>query len=152
MSLCKTACGAPMPVIVLMCSAVGVCVMLAQEMKCIVGHKKELSNVGAPGFLSPPHQGQSVYITTGHGVTAPVMSWQLWCWTVFSSWSIVDSNSLLVILDEYFSAVSFISPCSYACPSLLYFPLCLLGDCYHATQLSFDWLSCGAGMLGCFDS
>lgn len=62
-----------MPIIVLMCSAVGVCVMLVQEMKCIVGHKKELSNVGAPGFLSP-HQSQSVYITTGHGVTAPVMS------------------------------------------------------------------------------
>lgn len=53
MSLCKTACGAPMPIIVLMCRVVGVCVMLAQEMKCIVGHKKELSNVGAPSFLPP---------------------------------------------------------------------------------------------------
>lgn len=51
MSLRKTACGAPVPIIVLMCRAVGVCVMLAQEMKCIVGHKKELSNVGAPSFL-----------------------------------------------------------------------------------------------------
>lgn len=149
MSLCKTACGAPMPVIVLMCSAVGVCVMLAQEMKCIVGHKKELSNVGAPGFLSPPSRPECLY---NHRARGHVMSWQLWWWTMFSSWSIVDSNSLLVILDEYFSAMSFISPCSYACPSLLYFPLCLLGDCYHATQLSFDWLSCGAGMLGCFDS
>ncbi len=60
MSLCKTACGAPMPIIVLMCRAVGVCVMLAQEMKCIVGHKKELSNVGAPSFLFPPPEGYSV--------------------------------------------------------------------------------------------
>lgn len=69
MSLCKTACGAPMPVIVLMCSAVGVCVMLAQEMKCIVGHKKELSNVGAPGFLSPPSRSECLYNhrARGHG-------------------------------------------------------------------------------------
>lgn len=53
MSLCKTACGSPMPIIILMCRAVGVCVMLAQEMKCIVGHKKELSNVGAPASCFP---------------------------------------------------------------------------------------------------
>lgn len=53
MSLCKTACGSPMPIIILMCRTVGVCVMLAQEMKCIVGHKKELSNVGAPASCFP---------------------------------------------------------------------------------------------------
>lgn len=71
MSLCKTACGAPMPIIALMCRAVGVCVMLAQEMKCIVGHKKKLSNVGAPCFLPTPPaaEGQSVYVTTGCKVT-----------------------------------------------------------------------------------
>lgn len=40
-------------IIALMCRALGVCVMLGQEMKCIVGHKKELSNVGAPSFLLP---------------------------------------------------------------------------------------------------
>lgn len=41
-------------IIVLMWRAVGACVMLAQEMKCIVGHKKEQSNVGASSFLPPP--------------------------------------------------------------------------------------------------
>lgn len=62
-----------MPIIALMCCTVGVCVMLAQEMKCIVGHKKELSNVGALSFLfHPPStpKGQRVYVTTGRRVTA----------------------------------------------------------------------------------
>lgn len=58
-SLRKPVCGAPMPIIALMCRAVGVSVMMAREMKCIVGHKKEMSNVGARSFLF------SVFVTTG---------------------------------------------------------------------------------------
>lgn len=71
----QTACSAPLPIIVLMCRAVGVRVMLPQEMKCIVGHKKELSNVGAPQL--PVAQGQWVYVTAGHRVTAQhLLTWQ----------------------------------------------------------------------------
>lgn len=60
--------GAFMPIVGLMCCSVGVFVKPTEERKCIVDHKKELSNVGAPGFPFP-HQGQRVYAVRGQKVT-----------------------------------------------------------------------------------
>lgn len=154
--------------------AVGVCVMHAQEMKCIVGHKKELSNVGAPSFLPPlkaeclcNYRGRVTAHTTHSNMrlTAQCLCFikllnTLWCSSLVLHLIIYPSFFLLLFylflsgisfpplhffpLFVFLHLIIFLAACTFA------HPCCLLGDCYHATQSSLDWLSSGAGMLCSF--
>lgn len=126
----------------------GVCVMHAQEMKCIVGHKKELSNVGAPSFLPPlkaeclcNYRGRVTAHTTHSNMrlTAQCLCFikllnTLWCSSLVLHLIIYPSFFLLLFYLflsgisfpplHFFSSVCFSSPnhfsrCLHVCPSLL---------------------------------